>query len=56
MRKEVIIVIWPNRGNNDHDLIIAIDVDSQTDERSGRALFLTVQKITKRRTCHIARV
>jgi hypothetical protein len=30
--KEVIIIIWPNRGDNNHALIVTIVVHSQTDE------------------------
>jgi hypothetical protein len=42
--KEVIVTIWPNRCDNDHVLIMTIDVDSQADERSGRALFVDSSK------------
>jgi hypothetical protein len=37
MRKQVIINSRLNHDDTDHVLIITIDVDSQTDERSGRA-------------------
>jgi hypothetical protein len=51
MIKEIIIIIRPNRDDNNHALIIAIDVDSQTDERSGRAFALIPRKIMKRWIC-----
>jgi hypothetical protein len=38
-RKKIIIILWPNRDDDNHILIIAIDMDSQMDERSGRTLF-----------------
>jgi hypothetical protein len=44
MRKEIIINIWPNRDNNDHILIITIDVDSQADERSASAFLFDPSK------------
>jgi hypothetical protein len=39
-RKDVIITTWPDQDDNDHVLIITIDMDSQMDERSGRAFVL----------------
>jgi hypothetical protein len=37
MRKKVIITIWLNRDGNENALIIAIDVDSQTNNQSRRS-------------------
>jgi hypothetical protein len=51
MRKGVIITIWLSRDINNHGLISMIDVDSQTDEQSGRAFFFDPSKITKRWIC-----
>jgi hypothetical protein len=52
--KKVIITIWPNCDDNNHVLIITIDVDSRGDGQED--LLLILEKMTKRWVCvcHVA--
>jgi hypothetical protein len=55
-RKEVIIIIWPNLDNNNHFLIITIDVDSQRTNVQDQLFALIFPNITKLWICicHVA--